>query len=330
MDDYMPPYTISNHMLELVSSISEKVGRITSHKDLEAKPHLRRNNRIRSIHSSLKIEANSLSLDEVRDVINGHIVLGDKKEIQEVKNAYAAYDEISKINPGSIEELKRIHGIMTYLTVKESGDFRKGEEGVFSGEKCIFVAPPPNMVPALMDQLLAWVKDYEGKVHPLIMAAVFHYEFVFIHPFADGNGRMARLWHTVILYRWRNIFEFVPLESQIEKYQQEYYDAIAKCHVNGNSDYFIEFMLEMIDGIMDEVINQISKSNANTSEYVKRMLTVMEYDVPYTANSVMEQLGLKSRDNLRKNYINPAIELGLVKMTIPDKPNSKNQRYVKI
>jgi len=326
----MPPYTISNHMLELVSSISEKVGRITSHKDLEAKPHLRRNNRIRSIHSSLKIEANSLSLDEVRDVINGHIVLGDKKEIQEVKNAYAAYDEISKIDPGSIEELKRIHGIMTYLTVKESGDFRKGEEGVFSGEKCIFVAPPPNMVPALIDQLLAWVKDYEGKVHPLIMAAVFHYEFVFIHPFADGNGRMARLWHTVILYRWRNIFESVPLESQIEKYQQEYYDAIAKCHVNGNSDYFIEFMLEMIDGIMDEVINQISKSNANTSEYVKRMLTVMEYDVPYTANSVMEQLGLKSRDNLRKNYINPAIELGLVKMTIPDKPNSKNQRYVKI
>lgn len=330
MGDYMPPYTISNRMLELVSSISEKVGRIASHKDLEAKPHLRRNNRIRSIHSSLKIEANSLSLDEVRDVINGHIVLGDKKEIQEVKNAYAAYDEISKINPGSIEELKRIHGIMTYLTVKESGDFRKGEEGVFSGKQCIFVAPPPNMVPELMNNLFAWMKDHEGKVHPLIMAAVFHYEFVFIHPFADGNGRMARLWHTVILYRWRNIFEYVPLESQIEKYQQEYYAAIAKCHVNGNSDYFIEFMLEMIDGIMDEVINQISKSNANTSEYVKRMLTVMEYDVPYTANSVMEQLGLKSRDNLRKNYINPAIELGLVKMTIPDKPNSKNQRYVKI
>lgn len=330
MGDYMPPYTISNRMLELVSSISEKVGKIASHKDLEVKPHLRRNNRIRSIHSSLKIEANSLSLDEVRDVINGHIVLGDKKEIQEVKNAYAAYNEISKINPGSIEELKRIHGIITYLTVKESGDFRKGEEGVFSGKQCIFVAPPPNMVPELMNNLFAWMKGYEGKVHPLIMAAVFHYEFVFIHPFVDGNGRMARLWHTVILYRWRNIFEYVPLESQIEKYQQEYYDAIAKCHVNGNSDYFIEFMLEMIDGIMDEVINQISKSNANTSEYVKRMLTVMEYDVPYTANSVMEQLGLKSRDNLRKNYINPAIELGLVKMTIPDKPNSKNQRYVKI
>ena len=330
MGEYMPPYTISNRMLELVSSISEKVGRITSHNDLEAKPHLRRNNRIRSIHSSLKIEANSLSLDEVRDVINGHIVVGNQQEIQEVKNAYAAYEKIGKIKPWSVKDLKRVHGIMTHYTVKESGDFRKGEEGVFSGDQCIFVAPPPDKVPMLMNQLLAWVKKSDGELHPLIIAAVFHYEFVFIHPFADGNGRMARLWHTVILYRWRNIFESVPLESQIEKYQQEYYDAIAKCHVNGNSDYFIEFMLEMIDGIMDEVINQISKSNANTSEYVKRMLTVMEYDVPYTANSVMEQLGLKSRDNLRKNYINPAIELGLVKMTIPDKPNSKNQRYVKI
>ena len=170
----------------------------------------------------------------------------------------------------------------------------------------------------------------KGTIHPLIMAAVFHYEFVFIHPFADGNGRMARLWHTALLYRWRSIFEYIPLESQIEKHQQEYYAAISQCHIKGTSNIFIEFMLEMINGIMDEVMDQISKSKTNTSEYVKRMLTVMEYDVPYTASSVMEQLGLRSRDNLRKNYINPAIELGLVKMTIPQKPNSKNQRYVKI
>lgn len=326
----MPPYTISNRMLELVSSISEKVGRVTSHKDLEAKPHLRRNNRIRSIHSSLKIEANSLSMDEVRDVINGHIVMGNRNEIQEVKNAYAAYEEIGKLDPWSMEELKRIHGIMTYLLVKESGDFRQGEEGVFSDGQCIFVAPPPNMVPALMEQLFTWMNASKGTIHPLIMAAVFHYEFVFIHPFADGNGRMARLWHTALLYRWRSIFEYIPLESQIEKHQQEYYAAISQCHIKGTSNIFIEFMLEMINGIMDEVMDQISKSKTNTSEYVKRMLTVMEYDVPYTASSVMEQLGLRSRDNLRKNYINPAIELGLVKMTIPQKPNSKNQRYVKI
>lgn len=329
MSEYVPPYTISDRMLELVSNISEKVGKISIHKELQSKPHLRKNNRIRSIHSSLKIEANSLSLSEVRDVINGHLVLGDQKEIQEVKNAYEAYEKIAEINPSSITDLKKIHGIMTYKTVNESGTFRKGDEGVFSGDKCIFVAPPPNMISDLIKDLLSWVKRNEGKVHPLIMAAVFHYEFVFIHPFTDGNGRMARLWHTVILYRWRNIFAYIPLESQIEKFQDAYYDAIANCHVNGNSDLFIEFMLEMIDQILDEITIQINKANAETSEYVKRLLECMEYDVPYTSNAIMEQLGLKSKETLRKNYLNPALKSGLIRMTLPDKPNSKNQRYVK-
>lgn len=329
MQNYIPPYTISNKMLELVSEISEKIGKINSHRELESRPHLRRNNRIQSIHSSLKIEANSLSLSEVRDVINGHLVLGDQKEIQEVKNAYEAYEYIPDINPFSIIDLKKIHGIMTYRTVNESGVFRKGDEGVFSGDTCIFVAPPPQMVDNLMNDLFTWMKKSEGVVHPLILSAVFHYEFVFIHPFADGNGRMARLWHTAILYRWRNVFEYIPLESQIEKYQAEYYDAIAQCHVNGNSDNFIEFMLEMIWQILDEVIAQIRKSDSETSEYVKRMLDVMEYDIPYTSNAIMEALGLRSKETLRKNYINPAIELGVIRMTLPDKPNSKNQRYVK-
>ena len=316
-------------MLEQVASISEKVGRITSHRELESKPHLRRNNRIRSIHSSLKIEANSLSLNEVRDVINGHYVVGDQKEIQEVKNAYAAYEKISEIDPSSLSDLKKIHGILTHLTVEESGEFRKGDEGVFSGGKCIFVAPPSHMVSGLIKSLLSWIKTSEGIVHPLIMAAVFHYEFVFIHPFSDGNGRMARLWHTVILYRWRSVFEYIPLESQIERFQEQYYDAIAKCNVNGNSDVFIEFMLDMIDKVLDDVMLQVNKVNAETSEYVRRMLAVMEYDIPYTSRDIMALLGLKSKDTLRKNYLNPAMELGLVKMTIPDKPNSRNQRYVK-
>ena len=329
MGKYEPPYTISNKMFELVSEISEKVGRITSHKELESKPHLRRNNRIRSINSSLKIEANSLSLSDVRDVINGHLVLGDQKEIQEVKNAYVAYEKIPEIDPTSISDLKRIHGILTYRTARESGVFRKGDEGVLSGSECIFVAPPPHMVNELMRDLMQWVKENEGVIHPLILSAIFHYEFVFIHPFADGNGRMARLWHTVLLYRWRSVFEYIPLESQIERFQNEYYDAIAVCHTKDNSDIFIEFMLDMINQILDEVVLQVNRSNSEVSEYVKRMLAVMEYEVPYTSNSIMEALGLKSKETLRKNYINPAMELGLIKMTLPDKPNSRNQRYVK-
>ena len=329
MTNYKPPYTITNKMLEYVSSISEKIGKLKSYSHLDTKPHLRRNNRIKSIHSSLKIEANSLSLSEVRDVINGRTVLGNRQEIQEVKNAYMAYGEIKKIDPYNVKNLKKIHGVMTAGIVHESGNFRKGEEGVFSGENCIFVAPPPNMVPDLIEDLFAWMRENKKVVHPLILSAIFHYEFVFIHPFADGNGRMARLWHTVLLYQWRDIFEYIPLESQIEKFQNEYYDAIATCHVNGNSDVFIEFMLEQIDKILDEVTEQFEQSAADMSEYVQRMLAVMEYDIPYTAVAIMEKLGLKSKETFRKNYMNPALQLGIVKMTIPDKPNSRNQRYVK-
>jgi len=163
MSEYISPYKISDRMLELVSSISEKVGRITTHKELESKPHLRRNNRIRSIHSSLKIEANSLSLNEVRDVINGRLVLGDQKEIQEVKNAYAAYEKITEIDCLDIADLKKIHGIMTHGIVEESGVFRRGDEGMFSGNKCIFIAPPPERVYGLIKDLFSWMKKMKQR-----------------------------------------------------------------------------------------------------------------------------------------------------------------------
>ena len=329
MGEYKPPFTITNEILAYVSSISEKIGRISAISNLESKPHLRRNNRIKSIHSSLKIEANSLSLGQVRDVINGKMVLGEQKEIQEVKNAYAAYERFSEIQPFSIKSLKRFHGIMTKYVVEESGDFRRGEEGVFNGDECIFMAPPAQFVPQLMGDLFAWMKEEKNNVHPLIMSSVFHYEFVFIHPFADGNGRMARLWHTAMLAKWKPVFEYIPIESQIEKFQNEYYKAIARCHVEGESTLFIEFMLSQIDKILDDVSAQVSEDNEQLSEYLKRLLEMMEYDVPYTSNTLMDKLGLKSKEGFRRNYLRPAIDMNLICMTIPDKPNSKNQRYVK-
>ena len=329
MSGYKPPFNITNEILTYVSSISEKIGKISATSNLKTKPHLRRNNRIKSIHSSLKIEANSLSLGQVRDVINGKLVLGEQKEIQEVKNAYAAYEKMNDIDPYSIKKLKEFHSIMTKYVVEESGDFRKGEEGVFNGDVCIFMCPPARFVPGQMEELFAWMKRSRSSVHPLILSSVFHYEFVFIHPFSDGNGRMARLWHTAILSQWKPIFEFIPIESQIEKFQDDYYEAIAKCHVEGESTTFIEFMLMQIDKILDEVSGQMSESSEQMTEYLKRMLDVMEYDVPYTATAIMEMLGLKSKETFRKNYMNPALEFNLVRMTIPDKPNSKNQRYIR-
>ena len=196
MGVYKPPFTVTNQILMYVSSISEKIGRITATSNLEARPHLRKNNKIKSIHSSLKIEANSLTLGQVRDVINGKTVLGEQKEIQEVKNAYEAYERFLEIDPYDIQKLKQFHGIMTKYLVEESGEFRGGEEGVFSGDRCIFMAPPAQFVPGLMADLFDWMKAAKNEVHPLILSSVFHYEFVFIHPFSDGNGRMARLWHS--------------------------------------------------------------------------------------------------------------------------------------
>lgn len=329
MDEYKPPFTITNKILSYVSLISEKIGRITATSNLEAKPHLRRNNRIRSIHSSLKIEANSLTLGQVRDIINGKTVLGEQKEIQEVKNAYAAYGHLSGIDLYNIRHLKQFHGIMTKYLVEESGEFRSGEEGVFNGGQCIFMAPPARFVPQLMDELFAWIKEAQEYVHPLILSSVFHYEFVFIHPFSDGNGRMARLWHTAFLSKWKPVFEYIPIESQIEKFQDEYYEAISQCHVAGESTIFIEFMLLQIDKILDEISAQISEKNEYLPEAVQKLLEVMEYDVPYTGNTLMERLGLKAKEGFRRNYLHPAVEMNLIQMTIPDKPNSRNQRYVR-
>ena len=307
MDEYKPPFTITNSILSHVASVSEKVGRITVMSNMENKPHLRKNNRIKSIHSSLKIEANSLSLSQVRDVINGKLFLGEAKEIQEVKNSYNAYEKIAEIDPYSIEELKKFHGIMTKYIVEESGDFRSGEEGVFNGEECIFMAPPARFVPQLMNELFGWMKEVKDQMHPLILSSVFHYEFVFIHPFTDGNGRMARLWHTAILAKWNPVFEFIPIESQIEKFQDDYYDAIAKCHVEGESTVFIEFMLTQIDNILEELLNQMTNSttddaildadgaNHGADNMESRLLSGLKQNPYITQTDLAKELSLSRR-----------------------------------
>ena len=268
-------------------------------------------------------------MGQVRDVINGKVVLGEQKEIQEVRNAYAAYERLSEIAPYNIRHLKKFHGIMTKYLVEESGEFRSGEEGGVNGNQCVFMAPPARFVPQLMDELFAWMKEAKDDVHPLILSSVFHYEFVFIHPFSDGNGRIARLWHTAILSKWKPIFEYIPIEIQIEKFQDKYYEAISQCHVDGESTIFIEFMLSQIDKILDDISAQISDKNEYLPETIQKLLEVMEYDIPYTSNALMEKLGLKAKEGFRRNYLHPAIEMNLIQMTIPDKPNSKNQRYVK-
>ena len=330
MDNYVPPFSITNEMVMRITNIVEKLSKLNDVSKLDRRPYLRKQKNIKSVHSSLAIENNKLNLNEVKDVINGKNVIGTEKDILEVKNAYKVYEMLREVNAYSIKDLKKAHKVMTDSIQDDSGQFRKGEEGVFSGDVCIFVCPGPKMVTPLINNLFNWLKCNKDKIHPLILSSVFHYEFVFIHPFADGNGRMARLWHTAMLAKWKPVFEYIPIESQIEKFQNEYYEAIARCHAEGEATHFIEFMLSRIDRILDDISARIREDNEQLSEYLKRLLAVMEYDVPYTSNSLMNKLGLKSKEGFRRNYLCLAINMGLIRMTIPDKPNSRNQRYVKV
>ena len=327
MNNYVPPFEITNTMLDLVSSIMKKIGKLENYKDLNKMPILRRNNRIHSIHSSLAIEDNSLSFKEVKDIIDGKLVIGDKKEIQEVKNAYNAYEMMKEVNPYSIKDLKKIHGVMTFLTVDDAGEFRKGNEGVFNGDVCIHVCPKPEMINTLMTELFNWLKENKNKIHPLILSSIFHYEFVFIHPFSDGNGRTVRLWQNILLSKWEDIFAYVPIESQIKEYQNEYYDAINNCNKNGNSTEFVEFMLKMIDEVLNHLIESTKNETNHISIYVNKLLDIMKDKPAMSTSELMKELGLKSRLSFRQNYLEPALQNGLIKMTNPDKPTSKNQTY---
>lgn len=329
MDSYIPPFEITQEMLNRVASISEKVTKLTDFSNLDKKPYLRKQNKINSIHSSLAIENNKLTLGQVRDVIDGKIVIGPKKEIQEVKNAYKAYEMINEVNPYSIKDLKKIHGIMTFLTVEESDEFRSGNEAVYDNDKVIFVCPPPERVTPLMESLFQWMKQNKDKIHPLILSSIFHYEFVFIHPFADGNGRTVRLWQNILLYNWKNIFEYLPIESLIYKYQSDYYKAIDDCNKKGNSTVFIEFMLKMIDETLDEALKTPSTPINQETININKLLEIMERNVPMSANELMKRLGIKSKNTLRNGYLHPAIKQGLIKLTNPDKPNSSKQMYYK-
>jgi len=325
---YKPPFVISNKMLVLSISITEKIGMITKYESLKRMPVLRRNNKIKSIHSSLAIEANSLSVDQVFDVIAGKIVIGPKHEIQEVKNIYRAYQMIQSFDGYKETDLLKAHKMILEVIDDNAGNYRTQGVGVFKNNIPIFFAPTEELVPKLMKDLFNWLKN-EKETPILIKSCIFHYELLFIHPFMDGNGRVARLWQNVLLTKWNPIFEYVPIENMILKNQEKYYQSISNCNKHGKSDLFVEFMLKMIDETLDEILVNVKRESQNISNQVNRLLEIMEPDIPLSANEIMSRLGVKSKETLRSSYLNPALENGLIRMTIPNKPKSKNQKYIK-
>ena len=328
MREYCPIFVLTGKMFDLVSNIMEIIGKLDKFDNLNDMPVLRKNNKIKSIHSSLVIENNSLSIKEVKDIISGKEVVGPINEIKEVKNIYTLYEKMDELNPYIVNDLLTSHKILLSGIDKDCGKFRLGNEGVFDGDNCIFIAPPPHMVNTLIDNLFKYINDSYEFLHPLILSSIFHYEFVFIHPFKDGNGRIARFWQTLLLSKWKLIFGFLPIESQIYKYQNKYYEVINECNNKGECTLFIEFMLEIILKTLEEL--QAILLNDNKNFYVKKILSSIEYGEELSAYEIMGRLGIKSKENFRKNYLNPSIEKGYIKCTLPDRMTSKNQKYYKI
>lgn len=333
MSDYMPPFHMTNKMTFLIAEISEQVGRITVLQEGAISPHLRRENRIRTIHSSLAIEHNSLSLEQVTAILNGRRVLGNPNEIKEVQNAYEAYELMLRLDPSSVDDLLKAHKLMMNGLVPENGRFRSGGVGVFDGEVLIHMAPPAEFVPEHIHNLFAWYQ--QSELHPLIKSAVFHYEFEFIHPFADGNGRIGRMWHSLLLGKWKDLFFWLSIEELIQSRQKEYYDALGIADRQADSAGFVELMLEIIRDSLKE-LTVVGRSTDQDSDQVtdqdkspvRRLLSVLGDDI-LSAAEIMKRLGLSHRPTFRKNYLNPALEQNLIERTIPDKPNSRNQKYKK-
>lgn len=324
------PYTLTNIMINYISEITRKITEI-DYLNLDKKPELRKQNRINSIYSSLAIEKNPLSRKQVEDIIDGKIVMGKQKDIQEVKNAYMTYERISSINPYSVEDLKNTHGIMTFLIQEDNGKFRNHGEAVYNGDKMIFLAPPHNRVPELMDNLFEWMNKSKKTVHPLILSSVFHYEFVFIPPFSDGNGRMARLWQTAILSKWNVMFEYMPIENIIKRHQQEYYKTINECHKLGNSTIFIEFMLKIIDETIEELLKRSKNTENNEEESLntteKEALDYIYKNELVSTKELAEYLG--KADRTARRIVSVLLEKGLITYHGRDK-NDPNIRYKKM
>lgn len=253
---YQPPFQLTHTMTKRVAEISELIGAWKAANKGALVPELRRGNRIKTIQASLAVEQNTLSLEQVTAVLDGKSVLGLPREIQEVRNAFTAYEKLEQWQPQRIVDLLDAHRLLMHGLVDDAGCFRSGGSGIYQGQQLVHMAPPASQVTRLMNDLLNWLSVTEA--HPLIASTAFHYEFEFIHPFSDGNGRMGRLWQTLILSHWQPMLAFLPVETVIKNRQQDYYRHLSEGDKHADCSLFIEFLLTAIYDSLEEVVNQQS------------------------------------------------------------------------
>ncbi len=299
---YTPPFTITSKSIDLISKISEKIGEMNFLTSESQHVNLRKKNRIKTIHSSLAIENNSLSIEQITAIIDGKRVLGAPNEIQEVKNAVQAYELLLTLDSTSEKDLLRAHGIMMKDLVSRAGKYRNDGVGIFDGKEVVHVAPPAERVPLLMADLFEWLNTSDA--HPLVKSCVFHYEFAFIHPFQDGNGRIGRLWQSAILKDWRNIFAWLPVESLIKEKQAEYYSALNVSDTSADSTFFIEFLLGLILSTIEDIVESHVKVTVNVTQKVtvnqQKILELIKENPHITQNELTQAVGI-ARKNIVSN-----------------------------
>lgn len=324
MKSYQPPLTLTAQMLALVAEISEQVGRLTATRSEALTPQLRRGNRIRTIQASLAIENNTLSVEQVTALLDGKRVLGLPREIQEVRNAFAAYDALPGWQPQRQADLLAAHDLLMQGLIDDAGCYRQGGVGIYREGRLLHMAPPASRVAELMQDLLRWLGASDW--HPLIVSCVFHYEFEFIHPFADGNGRMGRLWQTLILSLWRPVLAYLPVETVIRDQQEAYYAALAAADQAAEATPFVEFMLSALRQALQEA-GLTDQASDQVSDQVARLLQVLSPGAALKSSELMQRLGLSHRPTFTQNYLKPALAAGMIEMTDPASPRSPAQRY---
>lgn len=300
---YKPPFAINDATTTIIADIAQKVGKVETYEQLTRSPQLRRENRIKTIHSSLAIENNTLSIEQVTAIVDGKHVLAPAKDLLEVQNAVKVYDSLDSFDPCSVDDLLAAHRLLMGGLVTEAGRFRSGDVGVFDGDKLIHMGTPSAYVPQVIGELFDWLRS--GSVHPLVASCVFHYEFEFIHPFADGNGRMGRLWQTLILSCWNSLFAWLPVESLVKESQERYYAVLGRSDAVADCTEFVDFMLGMIDAALDDVLATqgdvgmnvgINVGITNKAEARRERLLVLLREYPtMTMAQMSAELGVSKR-----------------------------------
>ena len=334
---YQPPCTITVDILSQVATIAESVGRMqASQGDMALQ--LRRINRIRTIHGSLAIEGNLLSEAQITAILAGKRVIAPKKDIQEVRNAMAVYDQLQQWQPQQQNDLLSAHALLMEGLLDTAGHYRQGDVGVMGQQGIVHVAPPASRVPALMNDLFQWLQQTE--LHPLVASAIFHYEFEFIHPFQDGNGRMGRFWQSLLLYQWSTVFQNLPIESMIFARQQDYYQALNQSTEATDSAPFLTFMLDTILSTLRDVSAKTAKENLNAldvglesgiesgleSGIEAKILNTLQQQA-LSRSGIAQALGHKSISGAVNRAIKSLLQKGIIEYTLPDKPNSRLQQY---